>query len=132
MIEAAERGRLVGSKGDVHWVWAALDVSTRRILAVVVGDRSAGTAQRLGDALPRGYRTGVAVYTDVLPSYRAVIPNARHRPVGQDTALTAHIERVGLTRRQRCARKTRTFSKCPRNHLGALWYFIRLYNQSRQ
>jgi insertion element IS1 protein InsB len=35
--------------------------------------------------------------------------------------------------RQRCARfvrKTLSFSKCVFNHLGALWYFIRHYNES--
>ena len=131
MIEADELWSFVGSKGDVHWVWVALDVGTRRVLAMVVGDRSAVTAGRLWKALPRGYRTGVTVFTDFLASYQVVIPRPRHRPVGKDTGLTAHIERFWLTLRQRCARfvrKTLTFSKCPRNHLGALWYFIRLYN----
>ncbi|MBP3955188.1 hypothetical protein J8F10_07825 [Gemmata sp. G18] len=101
---------------------------------MVVGDRSAGTARRLWSALPRGYRTGVIVFTDFLASYRAVIPAPRHRAAGKGTGYTAHIERFGLTLRSRCARfarKTRTCSKCPRNHLGALWYFIRLYSQSR-
>ncbi|MBP3956908.1 hypothetical protein J8F10_16680 [Gemmata sp. G18] len=135
MIEADEMWSFVGSKGDVRWVWVALDAGTRRVLAMVVGDRSAGTTQRFGSALPRGFRTGVTVYTDFLASYRGAIPRARHRPVGKDTGHTAHIERFGLTLGQRCARfvrKTLTFSKCPRNHLGALWYFIRLYNQCRQ
>ena len=135
MIEADELWSFVGSKGDVHWVWVALDADTRRVLAMVVGDRSAATAKRLWDAFPRGYRTGVTVYTDFLASYRAVIPRARHRAVGKDTGRTAHIERFWLTLRQRCARfvrNTLTFSKCPRNHLGALWYFIRLYNLCHQ
>jgi insertion element IS1 protein InsB len=125
----------VGSKADVHWVWVALEADTRRVLAMVVGDRSAATAQRLWGALPRGYRTGVTVYTDFRASYRVAIPRARHRAVGKDTGLTAHIERFWLTLRQQCARfvrKTLTFSKCPRNHVGALWYFIRLYNQCHQ
>ena len=135
MIEADELWSFVGRKGDVHWVWVALDAGTRRVLAMVVGDRSADTARRLWDALPRGYRTGVTVYTDFLASYPVVIPAAWHRAVGKDTGLTAHVERFWLTLRQRCARfvrKTLSFSKCPRNHLGALWYFIRLYNKSRQ
>jgi insertion element IS1 protein InsB len=134
VIEADELWSFVGSKDDVQWVWVALDVGTRRVLAMVVGDRSAATARGLWNALPRGYRTGVTVYTDFLASYQAVIPTARHRAVGKDTGLTAHIERFWLTLRQRCARfvrKTLTFSKCPKNHIGALWYFIRLYNESR-
>ena len=135
MIEADELWSFVGSKGDVHWVWVALDAGTRRVLAMVVGDRSAATARRLWDALPRGYRTGVTVFTDFLASYRVVIPASRHQAVGKDSGLTAHVERFWLTLRQRCARfvrKTLTFSKCPRNHLGALWYFIRLYNLCHQ
>jgi insertion element IS1 protein InsB len=135
VIEADELWSFVGSKDDVHWVWVALDADTRRVLAMVVGDRSATTAQRLWDALPRGYRTGVTGFTDFLASYHVVIPTSRHQAVGKDTGLTAHIERFWLTLRQRCARfvrKTLTFSKCPPNHLGALWYFIRLYNTCHQ
>lgn len=135
MIEADELWSVVGSKADVRWVWVALDASTRRVLAMVVGDRSAGTARQLWDALPRGYRTGVTVFTDFLASYQAAIPASRHRAVGKDTGRTAHVERFWLTLRQRCARfvrKTLSFSKCERNHLGALWYFIRLYNLCHQ
>ena len=135
MIEADELWSFVGSKADVRWVWVALDAGTRRVPAMVAGDRSADTARRLWDALPRGYRTGVTVFTDFLASYQVVIPASRHRAVGKDTGLTAHVERFWLTLRQRCARfvrKTLSFSKCERNHLGALWYFIRLYNQCHQ
>ena len=135
MIEADELWSFVGSKADVHWVWVALDVATRRVLAMVVGDRSAATAQRLWDALPAGCRDGATVYTDFLASYGVVIPAAQHQAVGKDSGLTAHVERFWLTLRQRCARfvrKTLSFSKCPKNHLGALWYFIRLYNQCHQ
>ncbi len=134
MIEADELWSFVGTTADVRWVWVALDASTRRILAMALGDRSAATARGLWDALPRGYRTGGTVYTDFLASYRVVIPKARHRAVGKDTGRTAHVERFWLTLRQRCARfvrKALTFSKCPRNHLGAVSYFIRLYNMSR-
>ena len=131
MIEADELWSFVGSRDNPQWVWVALDAGTRRVLAMVVGDRSAGTARRLWAARPRGYRTGVTVSTDVLASYAVVIPAARHRAVGKGTGRTAHVERFWCTLRQRCARfvrKTPSFSKCPRNHLGALWYFIRLYN----
>ncbi|MBP3957501.1 hypothetical protein J8F10_19820 [Gemmata sp. G18] len=58
VIEADELWSFVGSKGDVHWVWVALDLGTRRVLAMVLGDRSAATAQRLWDALPRGTGPG--------------------------------------------------------------------------
>ena len=80
MIEADELWSFVGSKDNVQWVWVALDAGTRRVLALVVGDRSAATAQRLWDALPPGYRTGVTVFTDFLASYQVVIPAANTRP----------------------------------------------------
>ena len=135
MIEADELWSFVGSKADIHWVWVALDADTRRVLAMVVGDRSAVTAQRLWDALPAAYRAGAMVFTDFLASYQVVVPASQHQAVGKDTGLTAHVERFWCTLRQRCARfvrKTLSFSKCPRNHLGALWYFIRLYNLCHQ
>ena len=135
MIEADELWSFVGSKARVRWVWVALDGDTRRALAMVVGDRSAATARRLWAALPPEYRAEAVVYTDLLASYRAALPRARHRAVGKGTGRTAHVERFWLTLRQRCARvvrKTLSFSRCPRNHLGALWYFVRHYNACRR
>ena len=101
---------------------------------MVVGDRSADTARRLWDGLPAEVRESGLVFTDFLASYGAVIPAGRHQAVGKETGGTAHAERFWRTVRQRCARfvrKTLSFSKCPDNHVGALWYFIRLYNACR-
>jgi IS1 family transposase len=81
------------------------------------------------------YRDRATVCTDFLAQYKAVVPEDRHAPGGKDSGLTAHVERFWLTLRQRCGRsvrKTLSFSKCPENHVGALWYFIRLYNMCRQ
>ena len=47
--------------------------------------------------------------------------------------MTNHIERFFGTLRQRCSRLVRkalSFSKSDANHLGALWFFVRLYNAS--
>ena len=134
MIEADELWSFVGDKGDVHWVWAALDANTRQVVAMIVGDRSEAAARRLWAALPDAYRDGAIVYTDFLAQYAAVVPEERHAAAGKEAGLTNHIERFWCTLRQRCARfvrKTLSFSKCPRNHVGALWYFVRLYNVSR-
>ena len=64
---------------------------------------------------------------------RAVTPTAtrlRSRPRADSTTHHAtHLE-CGNSRKVQLVRKTLSFSKCPRNHLGALWYFIRLYNRS--
>ena len=102
---------------------------------MVAGDRSEETARRLWDALPCRYRDRAVVCTDFWSAYLAAIPAERHAAAGKEAGLTCHIERFWNTLRQRCSRlvrKTLSFSKCPRNHLGALWYFIRLYNRTRR
>ena len=123
----------VGRRRDVCWVWAALDADTRRVVAMVLGDRSEGTARLLWEALPEAYRDGATVFTDFWAAYAAVVPAGRHVAVGKGSGLTNHIERFWCTVRQRCARlvrKSLSFSKCFWNHLGALWYFIHHYNLS--
>ena len=134
VIEADELWSFVGSKENVEWVWAALDAKTRRVVALVVGDRSEFTAECLWRCLPAEYREEAIFCTDFLPAYRAVIPEEQHAVAGKDAGLTNHIERFWCTVRQRCARfvrKTLSFSKCLENHIGALWFFIHLYNSSR-
>jgi len=134
IVEADELWSFVGSKQDVQWVWVALDADTRRVLAMVVGDRSEFTARCLWESLPEAYRDEAVFRTDFLPAYRAVIPEERHAAAGKDAGLTNHVERFWCTLRQRCARvvrKTLSFSKCLENHVGALWFFIHLYNASR-
>ena len=114
-------------------MWAALDADTRQVVAMVVGDRSEDTARRRWEARPPAYRDGAIFCTDFLPAYRAVVPEERHAAAGKEAGLTNHVERFWCTLRQRCARlvrKTLSFSKGWRNHVGALWYFIRLYNRN--
>lgn len=133
MIEADELWSFVGSKGAVFWVWVALDADTRRVVAVVVGDRSEFTAECLWLSLPDEYRERAVFHTDFLPAYQAVLPEERHAAAGKEAGLTNHVERFWCTVRQRCARfvrKTLSFSKCCWNHIGALWDFIRHYNAS--
>jgi insertion element IS1 protein InsB len=131
---ADELWSFVGDKGQVCWVWAALDADTRQVVGMVVGDRSEGTARRLWDVLPCRYRDRAIGCTDFWTADLAAIPSERHAAGGKDAGITCHAERFWCTVRQRCARlvrKTLSFAKCPHNHLGALWYFIRLYNRSR-
>jgi insertion element IS1 protein InsB len=134
VIEADELWSFVGAKDNRQWIWAALDADTRRVLAVVVGDRSEFAARCLWLSLPQAYRDRAVFHTDFLPAYRAVLPEERHAAGGKGDGLTSHIERFWCTVRQRCGRfvrKTLSFSKCLENHLGALWFFIHDYNQSR-
>jgi insertion element IS1 protein InsB len=135
VLEADELWSFVGSKQDVWWVWVALDAETRQIVAMVVGDRSQKTAQCLWDALPDEYQDGAVICSDFWAAYQAVIPPDRHAVAGKDVGLTNHVERFFGTLRQRCGRfvrKTLSFSKCALNHIGALWYWVRWYNQSLQ
>lgn len=100
---------------------------------MVIGDRSEFTARCLWEELPEEYREGAICCTDFLAAYAAVVPEGRQAPGGKGDGLTNHVERFFCTLRQRCARlvrKTLSFSKCVFNHLGALWYFVRHYNQS--
>ena len=134
ILEADELWSFVGNKRQTWWVWVALDQDTRQVVAMVAGDRTEATAQCLWDALPDEYRDGAIVATDFLAQYRAVIPEDLHAAAGKEAGLTAHIERFWCTLRQRCGRfvrKTLSFSKSWENHIGAHWYFIRLYNESR-
>ncbi len=134
VIEADELWSFVGRKRTVWWVWVALDADTRRVVAMVVGDRSEFTAECLWQSLPDEYRRQAVVCTDFLAQYRAVIPEEQHAAAGKETGATNHVERFWCTLRQRCSRfvrKTLSFSKCWRNHIGALWFFIHLYNSCR-
>jgi len=84
--------------------------------------------------LPPGYRDRAIVATDLLPTYRAVVPEGRHAAAGKEAGRTNHVERFFCTLRQRCAwfvRKTLSFSRRMENHVGALWYFVRHYNACR-
>ena len=122
-------------KARVRWVWAALGKDTRPVVAMVVGDRSEDTARRLWDALPPAYRDRAVACTDYWPAYRAAVPGERHAAAGKEAGLTYGIERFWCTPRQRCGRRVRkalSLSKCDRNHVGALWHSIRLYNRSRR
>jgi IS1 family transposase len=94
VIEADELWSFIGAKKQVGWGWVALDARTRQVAAMVVGDRDEFTARCLWEALPPGYQKRAVVATDLLPLYRAAIPEDRHAPAGKGAGLTAHVERV--------------------------------------
>ncbi len=75
------------------------------------------------------------VFSDFRAAYAAVIPESQHVACGEGDGMTCHVERLRCTVRQRCSRfvrKSLSFSKCPWNHVGPLWYFIHHYNASRR
>ena len=114
-------------------MWVALDADSRPVVALVIGDRSEATAECLWEALPERYRAA-EVRTDFGAAYEAAIPAGQHVAGGKGAGLTNHGERFFGTLRPRCARlvrKTLSFSKKVENHLGALWFFVPLYNSCR-
>jgi insertion element IS1 protein InsB len=111
----------------------ALDVDTREIVGVYMGDRDEKAARKLWESLPPVYRQCAVTYTDFWSAYGAVFPRQRHQAVGKETGLTSYIERFNNTLRPRVSRlvrKTLSFSKSLENHIGAIWYFVHYYNSS--
>jgi len=129
--EIDEMLSFVGKKANKQWVWIAMDVSSRQIIAFHVGDRSRISAQALWKLIPECYRRHATFYTDGWQAYVGVIPQKQHRVVKKQKRITNHIERFNCTLRQRVSRlvrKSLSFSKKLANHIGAIKYFICHYN----
>ena len=123
----------VENKGNKQWIWLALDVKTREIVGVHIGDRSEVGARKLWASLPPVYRQCAVIYTDFWQAYQCVMPGKRHQAVGKETGKTNYIERFNCTMRQRVSRlvrKTLSFSKKLENHIGAICMFVHHHNSS--
>ena len=129
--EVDEMWSFVGSKKNKQWIWIAMDVKSRQIIAFYVGYRSRESARKLWESIPESYRENATFYTDDWQAYKGIIPADRHRVVKRKTN---HIERFNCTMRQRISRLVRkalSFSKKLKNHIGAIKYFICHYNLQR-
>ncbi len=83
-VSAKKKGRLtiqcdqmwsfVGNKSNKQWIWLALDVKTREIVGVHVGDRSRNGAQGLWDAEPSSVSTVCGLLHGFLVGLRGGIP----------------------------------------------------------
>jgi insertion element IS1 protein InsB len=132
--ELDELWSFVGKKANRHWVWIAMDATTRQVIAFHVGDRSAQSAQALWKKIPAGYQEHAVFYTDHYAAYTGVIPCAQHRAICKLARKTNHVERFNNTLRQRVSRLVRatlSFSKKLSNHIGAIKYFICDYNLTK-
>lgn len=132
-IQCDQMWSFVSDQGNKQWIWLALDVDTREIIGVHVGDRSEEGARKLWVSLPSVYRQCAVAYTDFWSAYALVLPSKRHQAVGKETGKTSYIERFNCTMRQRVSRlvrKTLSFSKKLENHIGAIWLFVHHYNSS--
>jgi insertion element IS1 protein InsB len=129
--EIDEMFSFVSQKTNKQWIWMALDVKSRHIIAFHVGDRSRQSAKALWKSIPQSYRNNATFYTDGWQAYEGVIPQKQHRLVNKQRRITNHIERFNCTLRQRASRLVRqslSFSKKLANHIGAIKYFICHYN----
>jgi insertion element IS1 protein InsB len=130
-IQLDEMWSFVGNKQNKKWIWLAIDADTREIVRAYIGDRSRRSAKKLWLSIPAVYRQCAICYTDFWEAYSEVLPSKRHKAVGKETGKTSYIERLNNTFRQRIGRlvrKTLSFSKKLKNHIGAIWYFIHHYN----
>lgn len=66
-LQLDELWSFVGCKENKQWLWLAMDVDTREIVGVYLGDRTGQAAKRLWQSLPPN-----------LPSVRALL----HRLLG--------------------------------------------------
>ena len=124
----------VGKKKNKKWIWLAMDVRTRQVIAFHVGDRSKRSARKLWNAIPLAYKQHATFYTDQYDAYPGVIPTSQHRAISKRARKTNHIERLNCTLRQRISRLVRatlSFSKKLSNHIGAIQYFLCHYNLTR-
>lgn len=133
-VEADEMASFVQKKANKQWIWLAMDVKTRQIIAFHVGDRSRKSAKKLWAQIPVAYREQATFYTDQYVVYEGVIPAAQHKAITKKARKTNHIERFNNTLRQRVSRLVRSalsFSKTLANHIGAIKMFICHYNLTR-
>ena len=133
--EADEMWSFVQKKVNKHWIWIAMDATTRQIIAFHVGDRSGESGQELWSNIPMVYREQATFHTDQYAVYKGMIPAERHRAIAKNARKTNHIERFNNTLRQRVSRlvrETLSFSKTLANHIGAIKYFICHYNLTRR
>lgn len=122
----------VARKENKQWIWLAIDVSTKQVIAFYIGDRSRRSAKRLWGRIPEPFRARARFATDDWEAYKGVIPEAQHEICAKGSGKTNIIERFNCTLRQRVSRlvrETLSFSKILRNHIGAIKYFICHYNQ---
>ena len=117
----------VQKQAKKHWMWRAMDVTTRQVSALHGGDRSRTSAKRLWAKIPEAYRQHATFDTDQYVGYEGGIPAAQHRAISKLARKTNQIERFNNTLRQRVSRLVRealSFSQKLANPLGAIKLFI--------
>jgi len=127
-VEADKMWGFVGNKDNKQWIWIAIDLHNRQVIAFYVGSRDKDAVRELWQKIPEAYKQHAEFYTDLYDTYVGVIPEKQHHRV----SITNHIERFNGTLRQRVSRLVRdslAFSKKLSNHIGAIAYFICHYTK---
>lgn len=109
----------VDTKKRKVWLWLAVERATRRIVAWVVGDRSARPARRLWLALPRRYW----YFTDLWDAYVGVLPRWQYHRCPKGNGGTSIVEAINCSLHQRCAVlvcNACSFSKCLDMHTARI------------
>lgn len=132
-MELDELWTFVGKKKQARWLWIALERSTRRVLAWVLGDRSEETAFRLWDSLPLSpeQRLKGTFCTDLWRAYDEPLLGVRRLTRRGETNPA---QRLNCTLRQQLGRLVRpslSFSKSEAMLEDALTLAFHRYNLSR-
>ena len=126
IVELDEMWTFVRSRNNEIWIWLALEVNSRKVLAYAVGDRSIETFKLLWDGLGKIKRKAL-FFTDRWDAYNLIPYKQRIIRRGG----TNHIERLFLTLRNdnsRFTRKTIRFSKSLEMLECSLKLWIHYYN----
>ena len=119
--EADEMWSFVARRQNKQWVWIAIDVETRQVIAFYVGDRSRKSARKLWDRIPLVYHQQANFDTDDWEAYKGVIPTSQHRVCAKGSGRTNIIERFNCTLRQRVSRLSVQFSTMHVISLSCRW-----------
>src|SRR5512138_895339 len=80
-VEADELLSFVKNKKNKQWLWRAMDVKTKPVIAFSVGDRSKRSTRNLGKAIPDMYKQNALFYPDQYEGYPGIIPATQHRAI---------------------------------------------------
>ena len=78
-VEADELLSFVGNKKNKQWLWLALDVKTKQVIAFYVGDRSKRSARKLWKAIPAAYQQKAMIIVSAITSCAGSQEGFRHR-----------------------------------------------------
>ena len=116
-------------KDGEQWIWVALDVETRFLVAWHSGDRTNEEAYKFFNKIAERVQRVETVYADEHRAYNNI--GLFLAGVTRDFGQTFHVERHNLSLRtnlKRLARRTNAYSKSLHYHLCALAIYSMWYN----